>query len=110
VRMGTVKKLAVFLFAAAALGCGGKEEKGMPATGAGAGTPKKDPFAALSPADAAQAKAQGTCPISGEELGSMGTPYKVTVGGKSAFLCCEHCLEEFMKDPEKHFAEIAAKR
>ena len=36
--------------------------------------------------------AQGICPVSGEELGSMGEPVKVKVGeDEHAFLCCQGC-------------------
>lgn len=53
----------------------------------------------------ALAIAQKVCPVSGEPLGSMGKPIKVTVDGKSLFICCEGC-----QDPAKEkFAEYYAK-
>ncbi len=67
---------------------------------AAAETPK------LSEADAALAKEQGTCPVSGDVLGEMGTPYKVTVEGKTVFLCCSGCEEELRKHPEKYLPQI----
>ncbi len=54
-------------------------------------TPKsrhEDALATLSPADRELAEKQKVCPVSGEPLGSMGTPYKVTVKDREVFLCC----------------------
>jgi entry exclusion lipoprotein TrbK len=59
----------------------------------------------LSPEDRKLVLAQKICPVSGEPLGSMGPPLKVTVDGKSFFICCEGCREE----AEKNFAEHLAK-
>lgn len=43
--------------------------------------------------DRLHAKAQGICPVSGKELGSMGDPVKVQVGeSEHAFLCCQGCV------------------
>jgi len=63
-------------------------------------------LAALSPEDRAIAEKQGTCPVSGEELGSMGTPVKVEHNGKVAFLCCDHCKGKFDANPEEYMAKI----
>ena len=52
--------------------------------------------------DEALIAAQKTCPVSGEELGSMGTPLKMTVGDKAVFLCCKGCVKAFNKDPQKY--------
>ena len=51
-------------------------------------------LAKLPPAEAQAARAQGTCPVSGEPLGSMGVPIKVTVGGRDVYICCEGCRDE----------------
>lgn len=37
--------------------------------------------------------AQGICPVSGNKLGTHGTPVKVKVGNESVFLCCKGCLK-----------------
>lgn len=43
--------------------------------------------------DRLHAQAQGICPVSGQELGSMGAPVKVQVGEEEhAFLCCQGCV------------------
>ena len=36
----------------------------------------------------------------------MGTPLKVTADGKTAFLCCEGCKDDFEKDPAAIFAKL----
>jgi len=42
------------------------------------------------------------CPISGEVLGEMGKPVKVTSEGTDVFLCCKSCIKDFNKDPAKY--------
>jgi len=49
---------------------------------------------------------QGICPVSGEELGSMGAPIKVKVGDETIFMCCKGCLNQKIK-PE-HWGTIHA--
>lgn len=62
------------------------------------------------PADEqAQALAQAVCVISGENLGSMGKPVKVEADGKTAFLCCKGCVEDFEKDPKAALAKLEKK-
>lgn len=46
------------------------------------------------------------CPVSGEAIGSMGDGYKVVHNGKEYNLCCEMCVKDFKKNPEK-YAKIA---
>lgn len=58
-------------------------------------------------ADQAAALAQATCPISGENLGSMGVPIKMTAEGKTVFICCNGCKKEFEKDPKAALAKLA---
>lgn len=60
-----------------------------------------------SKADQDQATAQLTCLVSGENLGSMGVPVKVSHDGKSAFLCCKGCVKDFEKDPKAALAKLA---
>ncbi len=45
------------------------------------------------------AKAQKVCPVSNQNLGSMGMPVKVEHDGDIAFLCCKGCMADFEKDP-----------
>jgi len=56
--------------------------------------------------DQEAATAQATCPVTGENLGSMGVPIKVSADGKDAFLCCKGCVKDFEKDPKAVFAKI----
>ncbi|MCC6127235.1 MAG: hypothetical protein IT426_19920 [Pirellulales bacterium] len=60
----------------------------------------------LNPEDLAAAQKQKICPVTGEALGSMGKPYKVTVKDQTVFLCCEHCEEAIKKDPDKYLAKL----
>ena len=51
---------------------------------------------------------QEICPVSGEKLGSMGEPVKITVGEakEEVFLCCKGCLKGKI-NPE-HWATVHA--
>ncbi len=62
----------------------------------------------LSPEDRAAAEKQRVCPVTGELLGAMGKPYKISVEGRTVFLCCSGCEEEFRKNPDKYFAKMKA--
>ncbi len=65
-----------------------------------------DALAELSAADRTAAEKQKICPVSGELLGSMGTPRKVTINGRVVFLCCRGCQATFKKDPDKYLAKL----
>lgn len=52
-------------------------------------------------ADAKAVAALKLCPVSKEELGSMGGPLKVARGDKSTFLCCKGCLKALRANPDK---------
>ena len=62
----------------------------------------KEALATLSPEDRALAEAQKTCPVTGELLGSMGAPIKVTVEGRDVLVCCEGCVDELKKNFAKY--------
>lgn len=47
---------------------------------------------------------QKICPVSGNPLGSMGSPMKVKAGGMDVFLCCEGCKEG--KVDQQHWATV----
>jgi len=53
-------------------------------------------------ADEKAVAAQKTCPVSKEELDSMGGPLKVSRGDRSTFICCKGCLKEVQADPDKY--------
>lgn len=65
-----------------------------------------DELSQLSADDRALAEKQKVCPVSGEPLGAMGKPYKVTVQGKEVFLCCQGCEAAIKESPEKYLAKI----
>jgi len=61
----------------------------------------------LSDADRALAERQRVCPVTQFPLGSMGTPPKVEVNGRTVFLCCDGCREALLAEPEKYLAILA---
>ncbi len=72
------------------------------------------PEAVLAKVDAALIAAQldkyplTTCPVSGEELGSMGEPVDVLVGHRLVRLCCKSCKKGITKDPVAALAAVEA--
>jgi len=66
-------------------------------------------LAELSSEDRAAAVAQVICPVSGEKLGTMGAPVKVSVKGREVFLCCEGCRKSLLEDPDKYLAKLDGK-
>jgi YHS domain-containing protein len=53
---------------------------------------------------------QVSCPVSGEHLGSMGTPVKAEIDGRTFFLCCKNCQPEVKKDPKGVLAKLDQKK
>lgn len=99
---------AAVIAAALLGGCGGDEHAGHDHGTMEA--PKGDlDFSGLTADQAARAKAQGVCPVSGKPLGSMGAPIEVEGAGAKVFLCCEGCLKKFHADPAKYVAKVAPK-
>lgn len=74
---------------------------------AAAGDEVPEGLAELSPADRELAIEQQVCPVSGEKLGSMGPPIKVTVAGHEVFICCSGCKQQLEDDPAKYLAKLA---
>ena len=55
--------------------------------------------------DAKKKPINAKCPVQGEDIDSaVTTAYK----GKTVAFCCEDCVKEFKKDPEKYMKQIAA--
>lgn len=50
------------------------------------------------------------CAVSGEELGSMGKPVDVVVGGRLVRLCCKSCKKDVLNDPAKFIAAVDSER
>ena len=59
-------------------------------------------IALLSPSDQATALAQDTCPVTKQKLGSMGKPIRVSVAGRSLWVCCAGCINAVQSNPEKY--------
>ncbi len=50
--------------------------------------------------------AQAVCPVSTHKLGGMGKPIKVSAEGRTVYLCCDGCEEDFKADPKKFLAKL----
>ncbi len=66
----------------------------------------KPDVAGLSPADRELALAQGSCPVTGKPLGSMGIPPRVLVQGRQVFLCCKGCEAALQASPETYLPRL----
>lgn len=93
--------------------CAGCAEKKAPTTSAAATEESLEVAevteAELSEEDQALVKVQMFCPVGGK-LGEMGTPVKVVIEGQPIFICCEHCREPFLKDPQKYLSALKDKK
>ncbi len=49
---------------------------------------------------------QRLCPVTGQELGSMGPPIPVTVSGRTVYVCCRACVNALQRDPAKYLGRI----
>jgi YHS domain-containing protein len=63
----------------------------------------------LPAAEQDQALKQAVCPVSGEHLGEMGKPYKVSAEGRTFFLCCDNCEKEVKSNPKAVIAKLDKK-
>jgi len=52
---------------------------------------------------------QAVCPVSGDHLGAMDTPFKVTVLGRTFYLCCDGCEKKVKQDPQGVLAALDKK-
>ena len=66
--------------------------------------------ATAAPAPTARYGGQVKCPVTEEELGSMGEPVAVAVGGRSVYVCCRGCAKRAEADPAKTLATVEAER
>ncbi len=61
----------------------------------------------LSDEDRRAAEAQKFCAVVRDSLlGSMGTPFKLTIEGQPVFLCCEGCKEAALANPKETLANV----
>jgi hypothetical protein len=101
------------LWAAGSLGCRSEEASEAPAEAPAADSSASEiekALASLSAEDKELVVMMGDCPVSGEPLGSMGTPLKVTKGDRSLFICCEGCREMAEKNFDDYIAKVDAKK
>lgn len=47
-----------------------------------------------------------TCPVSGQELGTMGEPKPVVVAGRMLKVCCPGCTKKLLNDPAKYLKQL----
>lgn len=64
------------------------------------------PEAVLTAADRFLVEQQKNCPVTSKALGSMGTPVRTEVGGRTVFLCCEGCRPAIEDNPAKYLAKL----
>ena len=69
-------------------------------------------LAKLSPEDRKLAEDQRFCAVEGEEsrLGAMGVPIKLSLQGKTVFICCKGCRKQAMAYQEQTVARAEAFR
>lgn len=94
-------------------GCGGSAQgTGQPQTAATNDTHSNADaeivaaLAKLSPEDRALAEKQKICPVGDQPLGSMGTPVKLEVEGRTVFICCAACEGAVRENPGEHFRKL----
>lgn len=68
------------------------------------------PLAAAKQTDKELIEKQKTCPVTDAPLGSMGAPVKVTVKGRTVFLCCAGCKKKLFADPDKYLKKLDEKK
>lgn len=56
--------------------------------------------------DRALAEQQGRCPVTGNQLGSMGVPVRIAIDGQSLFLCCAACKEQAIEGGQQTLKSI----
>jgi hypothetical protein len=47
-----------------------------------------------------------TCLVTGNKLGSMGTPVRRVYADQEVKFCCKPCVAKFEKDPERFLAKL----
>ena len=73
----------------------------------------QNPVEAVPPAGVPNATPQTTqkkCPVTDEDLGSMGTPIAVQVNGETVYACCQGCVKKLQQNPDYYLAKVAAEK
>ena len=63
-------------------------------------------LAKLSEEDRASAEKQHVCPVTGEMLGTMGAPIKLTLNDRDVWICCNGCRKKAEADPDAILAKL----
>lgn len=105
-----LRTLAAFASLAFALsGCGTPAAPTRPAAADAGPDAVAAARAKLGPDDLALVEAQEWCAVAtGNRLGSMDVPVKVSVKGQPVFLCCKGCAKRVEADPDGTLATVAA--
>jgi hypothetical protein len=77
-----------------------------PPASARAAAASPDALRGLAPEDRMVAERQKLCPVTGQPLGSMGTPKRMSVSGRVVFLCCNGCESKLLREPAKYLAKL----
>ena len=88
-----------------AAGDGHQGHQHAPATPRGSAEPLPPPKQAAAPYGG-----QKLCPVTDEELGSMGAPIPVMVRGQTIWVCCRGCVAKVQRDPNKYLRKVEAER
>jgi YHS domain-containing protein len=67
---------------------------------------QEDSTAASAAESSAKPYPLDTCLVSGEKLGSMGDPIVINHEGQEIKFCCDTCVPQFKKDPEKYLSKL----
>lgn len=86
-----------------------EEKKAEAAPKAALNAEELDAIKQLPKDEQALAIKQIVCPVSGENLGSMDKPIKVSAEGKTFFLCCKGCEKDVKSDPKAVIAKLNLK-
>lgn len=49
---------------------------------------------------------QTTCPVTGGELGSHGSPIPITVQGQTIYVCCQGCVKTVQDNPATYWQKV----
>ncbi len=55
-------------------------------------------------------RGQKTCPVTGDDLGSMGPAIPVTVKGNMVYVCCRGCAAKVQRDSDTYLAKVMVER
>lgn len=66
--------------------------------------------AAVTMPAAPQQLTQKNCPVTGDALGSMGTPIAVRVNNDAVYVCCQGCVKTVQQNHEVYLGKVLTER